>query len=119
MKNTYKRARVLTPHSTYPITPEEPHRHSWQFYDGALGYESSRCELCGLDFNDVKEKLTLQDVDRLAAFPALLEVAAKLLAVAETIPTPATHDGLTLISILANSRALITDWQTNNKKEKT
>lgn len=26
----------------------------WKFYDGALGYESLKCEQCGFDINDIK-----------------------------------------------------------------
>ena len=32
------------------------HEHQWEFYDGALGYESMVCKHCGVDINDLEEK---------------------------------------------------------------
>lgn len=32
------------------------HTHKWKSYDGALGYQSMKCEICGVDYNDLKVK---------------------------------------------------------------
>ena len=36
------------------------HKHEWKYYDGALGYVSYTCKICGVDINDLKKapKLT-------------------------------------------------------------
>lgn len=33
-------------------TPKKPHVHVWKYYDGALGYESMVCSVCGIDIAD-------------------------------------------------------------------
>ena len=33
------------------------HKHNWVYYDGCLGYESMVCSICGIDINELKEKL--------------------------------------------------------------
>jgi len=37
--------------TAFPVCPEDG--SPWQFYDGALGYESLTCPQCGMDINDI------------------------------------------------------------------
>jgi len=41
------------------------HKHEWVYYDGALGYESYVCKICGIDQNDLRAKLTLKQLETL------------------------------------------------------
>jgi hypothetical protein len=45
------------------------HKHEWRYYDGALGYESHKCAICGIDANDLKDGLTLEQLADLHLTP--------------------------------------------------
>lgn len=41
------------------------HKHDWKYYNGCLGYESYKCNVCGIDQNDLRAKLTLEQLSNL------------------------------------------------------
>lgn len=43
----------------------EQHKHEWAFYDGCIGYESLVCLKCGIDINDLKDKLTPEQLSNI------------------------------------------------------
>jgi hypothetical protein len=38
------------------------HVHVWRFYDGALGYQSYTCKVCGIDQAELRDRLTLEQL---------------------------------------------------------
>ena len=81
--------------------------------DDGRGFEGERLVICRLPTGTGQFSEQLPNAQLIAAAPELLTALETLLELAETIPQPATHDGLTIAGKLANARAIVSKAKGN------